>query len=195
MGYWHELFRHSSFLIFSICIPKHLVCCPKHGWFQTIFVKLTENLVKSQSQINVPLLVFLGKIYHSFFPQKGCRVLASLVCWQCSSSYQYWKCIWTKFFCFLQYFHLSNSFYPSRGYLMKPHENPLFKALGALPDTMCYNHVMQCPTTIVLHTCKYTLYVVDETLERLLKVISYSWISLVFQELCCLDFLSNFNWQ
>lgn len=57
---------------------------------------------------------------------------------------------------------------------MKPHENPLFKALGALPDTMCYNHVMQCPTTIVLHTCKYTLYVVDETLERLLKVISYS---------------------
>lgn len=40
---------------------KHLVCRPKHGWFQTIFVKLTENIVTSQSPINAPLLVSLEK--------------------------------------------------------------------------------------------------------------------------------------
>lgn len=59
---------------------------------------------------------------------------------------------------------------------MKPHENPLFKALGALPDPMYYNNVMQLPTIIALHTCKYILHVVGVTSERSLKVkvISYS---------------------
>lgn len=59
---------------------------------------------------------------------------------------------------------------------MKPHENPLFKALGALPDLMCCNHAMQLPTIIALHTCKYILHVVGVTPERSLKVkvISYS---------------------
>lgn len=56
---------------------------------------------------------------------------------------------------------------------MKPHENPLFKALGALPDTICYNHLMQLPTIFALHTCKYILYVVGVTSEKSLKVISY----------------------
>lgn len=59
---------------------------------------------------------------------------------------------------------------------MKPHENPLFKALGALPDLMCCNHAMQLPTIIALHRCKYILHVVGVTPERSLKVkvVSYS---------------------
>lgn len=140
--------------------------------------------------------IFGGNLPFLHSTERLLSTCLSRACWQCSSSYQYLKYIWAFFFLLPPIFPPLEFILSLKRLLDEATWKSSLQGSGCPSwHNVCYNHVMQRPTTIALHTCKYTLYVVGVTSERSLKVISYSWISLVFQELCCLYFLLNFNWQ